>query len=253
MTVEEMKRILALLALLALAGCGLDQSGGLGGGALAIKVTHARSFDPDTEHGRIERFRVAVSGEGIESPITAFFDGSAEEGIVSGVPTGKGRTVEVDAINPNEVVIRAGEAEGVKVDGGVNEVDVDMEAVPIFMNIASGNTIDNTRLVFKIFSDPTNPVEVREMADGVERALVDAATSVSEIRLDQSTGTGRFAPALIDPGRREFEVKDMVTGRSHRVSVLVLDGTLRRPAPLVSAAATGDEGSSCSAPWCAAW
>ncbi|MFA4971591.1 MAG: hypothetical protein WC683_03180 [bacterium] len=252
MTIEEMKRIIALLALLALAGCGAGEFSGAGGGMLAVRVRHAASFNPNIEHGRIEMYRVTVDGEGMERPIVATFDGNAEEGIVSGVPTGDNRTVAVEAVNPNDAVIRAGEAFGVKVNGGVTEVPVDMEAVPIFTNIASGNTIDNTRLVFKLFSDPSNPVEVLEYEGDEQTALVDASTNLSEIYLDQSTGLGKFAPLPIRPGKREFEVRDMLTGRSHRAIVLMIDGTHRRPAPLVSTTAVGEGLSGCSAPWCAA-
>ncbi|MBN1282868.1 MAG: hypothetical protein JXA24_03755 [Proteobacteria bacterium] len=253
MTAEEMKRILALLALLALAGCGADPWQGSGGGALAVTVKNAASFDPAAEHGRIVSYRVSVSGEGIEEPIVALFDGGADGGVVAGVPVGEGRTVAVEAVNPNEAVIRAGESFGVKVGGGLTEVEVEMEAVPIFTNIAEGNAVDNTRLLFRIFSDPSNPVVVHEISHGADTALVDASTSLAELYLDESTGMGRFAPALMEPGRRSFEVRDLVSGRSSAASVLVLDGTRRRPAPLVAATGAERDVVLCSAPWCAPW
>jgi len=250
MNSEEIKRILTLLALLALVGCAAP-SGDSGGGAIAIKVTNAASFDPSAEHGRIEMYRVTVTGEGIDAPVIAEFSSEVEEGVVSGISTGDGRTVAVEAVNPNGVSIRAGEAFDVEVGGGITEVTVTMEAVPIFTNVAEGNTIDNTRLVFKIFSDPANPVAVREYSGESMRALIDASTSLTEIHLDLSTGMGKFAPALMDPGVRDFAAVDLVTGRTHRVKVLVVDGAGRRPAPLVSATGADERFYGCSAPWCA--
>ena len=251
MTNDEMKRILALLALLALAGCSAGPANESAGGAISLKVVNAASFDPYADHGRIEKYRVTVNGEGIETPIVAEFAGDVKEGTVGDIPTGEERTVAVEALNPNEVAIREGEALDVNVGDGVTEVSIGMEAVPIFTNIADENTIDNTRLVFKIFSDPANPVMVKEYSDSVDRFLSDASTSLSEIYLDQSTGLGRFAPALMDPGARIFSAVDMVTGRSHEVDVTVVDGTSRRPAPIVTTTDVDRMSQSCSAPWCA--
>ncbi len=248
MDAKEMKRIILLLSLLALAGCGLGE-GGQGSG-VAVRVTKAASFDPSIEHGRIERYVVSISGEGIDAPITGEFPGDTEEGVVEGVPAGGDRTVEVRAMNPNGVAIRGGEAFGVSVGGGITEVSIELESIPIFTNIADGNTIDNTRLVFRIFSDPANPVIVEE-ADGPASPLVDASRGVPELYLDESTGMGTVAPGLIEPGEHSFAVRDAVTGRSHAVDVRLVDGTGRRPAPLVSAAATEAGIGACSAPVCA--
>jgi len=251
MMADEMKRLLALLALLALAGCGVNEAGGAGEGGISLKVTGARSFDPNAEHGRVEKYRVTVEGEGIEPKIVREFSGDLEEGVITGVPAGVGRTVSVEAVNPNRLTIRAGEADGVRVGGGITEVPVEMEAVPIFINVADGSTVYNTRLAFKIFSDPANPVTVREHAGETARALVDASTNLSEIFLDAATGVGKFAPVVMDSGKRAFAVSDVATGRTHRVSVLVVDGTAVEPAPLVSSTSGDERGSACSAPWCA--
>jgi hypothetical protein len=249
MIMERIKRLLAILGLLAVAGCGAPD--GQGGGAIAVRVGKARSFNPRIEHGRIEAYRVTVSGPGIDPAIVGEFPGDAAEGVIEGVPTGEGRSVEVLAINPNGIAIRAGEASGVKVEGGVNEVPVELEAIPIFTNVADGNTVVNTRLAFRIFSDPADPISVEERGHGVESALVDAATNLSELRLDESTGMGRFAPALMEPGVRSFAAVDLVTGREHEVRVRVVEGRGRRPAPIVSAAGTGGGSFACSAPACA--
>lgn len=233
MDVEEMRRIIYLLALLALAGCGAPLDGADGGG-LAVRVKSAAAFDTTIEHGRVVSYRVIVEGEGIDVPIAAEFPGDAEEGVIEGVPAGEGRTVRVEAINGNGARIREGEAFGVRVGGGMNQVEVVLEAVPIFTNLAQGNAVENTRLVFKVFSDPANPVIVEEGSGGGVTALIDAATNVAELYLDQSTGTGRLAPVLMEPGERTFSVRDAVTGRSNSVGVRVVDGTAARPAPLVS-------------------
>lgn len=238
MDAERIKRLLALLALLALAGCGGGEFG-QGGGALAIKVTGAQSFNPNIDHGVIDRYRVTVEGTDIEKPVVAEFEGHAEEGIVEGVPRGDDRLVSVKAINLNGVVIRAGESPGVHVGGGITDVDVALEAVPIFTNLASGNVVENTRLVMRIFADPAHPVAVEDVFGPSPEVLADASSGLSQIYTDRSTGRGMLVPALLPPGEHRFVIRDVLTDRSSQVSVLLLPGADRRPAPFVAAGSTG--------------
>jgi len=249
MTREEMRRILILLTLLALAGCGGGNMSGSSG--IALKVMSVGGFSSNAEHGRVDKYRVTVTGEGIETPIEAEFPGDAEEGVIEEIPSGKDRTVEVEAINPNGVAIKEGEAYEVKVGGGMTEVPITLESVPIFTNIAAGNTVENTRLVFKVFSDPTNPVVVEEVVGAGVAPMIDASTSLAELYLNESTGLGRIAPALMEPGKRVFTVRDLVTGRTHQAGVTLVDGTGRRPAPIVPGGAASANVISCSAFACA--
>lgn len=228
----EFKAWLFLLVA-ALAGCG--GAGSPGHGSLAVVVSNSKGFDANAEHGRIERFVVRVEGEGIAEPIEAIFAGDATEGVVDDVPVGEGRIVSVEAVNSNGAVIREGESFDVSVTDELTSVAVQMQAVPIFTNLANGAAVDNTRLAFRLFSDPQNPVVVEELSGGASAALVDASEGISEICLDASTGMGRLSPRLMEPGERLFVVRDVVTGRSSSALVKLLDGTKRRPAPLFGA------------------
>jgi hypothetical protein len=225
-----------LLILLAAAGCGGKGGAAPGEGSLAVAISGARSFNPNIEHGKIAKYVVTIAGEGIASPIVAEFSGDAAEAVIDGVPTGEGRTVVVTAHNPNDATIRAGEAYNVEVDGDLTEVPVAMQAVPIFTNIADGATVDNTRLVFKVFADPAHPAAIEERGESERQVLVDASTSSPQVVLDLATGLGRHAPALIAPGEHRFAIVDLATGRESEAAVLLVDGTGRRPAPIVSAA-----------------
>lgn len=240
------------MTLFILTSCGGSFQTSGGNSALAVKITSAKSFNPSINHGRIEKYRVTITGNGIDAPLSAEFSGDATEGTIDNVPTGDDRTVSVEAINPNSATIRAGEAEGVSVGGGINEVEVALEAVPIFTNLADGNTIDNTRLVFKIFSDPKNSVEVAELKEDAALPLIDPSINSAEINLNQSTGVGQLAPLLIASGEHIFTVRDTVTGRLSKAQVILVDGTKRKPAPVVSATELRSNIKSCSAPWCIA-
>lgn len=225
---------------IAIAGCGSAPQGE--GGAIAVEVIGAQSFNPRIAPGGIERFAVMIEGPGIATPLTAEFPGDAAGGIIEGVPVGSGRIIAVQAINANGAAIRAGEAHGVEVDDGLTNVAVELEAVPIFTNIADGAFIDNTRLVFRLFSDPAHGVVIDGEANGMTEALADASTGAVEIQLDASTGLGRCAPTPLPPGEYRFTVRDAVTGRSSVATVRLLDGSRQRGAPFVTAAQSGSKG-----------
>lgn len=201
-----------------------------------MKVIGAKGFNPRIAPGRVERYAVKIEGPGIASPIVAEFPGDAESGLVEGVPVGDGRVVSVTAMNANAATILAGETPGVEVDDGLTTVEIALEAVPIFTNLADGAAVDNTRLVFRLFSDPAHPVVVEEMGGGDAAALADASTGGTEIALDASTGLGVLAPVPLAPGDHRFSVRDVATGRSSSAEVRLLDGARRKGAPFVAAA-----------------
>lgn len=244
MTAEELKKLLALLGLIAIAGCGGGAADGnsrsAGASAISIKVAGSKGAKAGTQHGRIETYRVKVEGEGIAEPITAEFPGAANDGLIENVPEGSGRVVSVEAINPNGSTIRAGETPGVEVQSGTNEVEVKMEPVPIFTNLKNGATIDNTRLVMHIFSDPSRVVTVDDSSEGVPNPVIDADTNLPQLSLDATSGLGAMAPRLLPPGNHGFVVRDVENGRSSKVNVQLIDGTKRKPAPLFSASSLQD-------------
>ena len=221
----------AVIAACSSEGAKLDSSGN-SANLLAIKVVGAKSFNPNIAHGQIEKYTVTVEGEGIETPIVAEFDGTASEGVIDGVPAGGDRKITVEAINPNKSVIRAGETVGVSVGGGLTEVSVEMQSVPIFANLADGASIENTRLTFELFSDPSHKVSVEEAG---------ISANSNEINLDATTGMGEVRPPLISQGEHEFVVRDLETNRSSKIKLKVSDGVKRTPAPFVAGAVSSEK------------
>lgn len=226
--------LVGTVLLLTVMGCG-SRVTSQAGGALAVVLKGAGSFNPHAEHGRIEQYEVEISGEDMVSPVIAVFPGDAIEGVIEGVPVGEKRVVRVTAINPNASIIRAGETPDVTIEGGENLVEVALESVPIFTNVREGAWVENTRLVFQLFADPTHRVRVEERLGEASVSLVDASLGRSDIALDAITGLGRCAPVVMSPGKHRFAVVDEVTGRETELSVSLTDGTLLRPAPLVAA------------------
>lgn len=233
--------ILAMVFILASCGSGGDFSRPSGdptlsgSGKISVEILNSKSFDPKIDHARIVKYRVTVSGSEISPPIEAEFPGDATEGVVENVPEGDGYAVSVTAENENEKTIRAGEACCVDVGGGVSDVAVNLESVPIFANIENGASVDNTRLAFRIFSDAGEPVVVENMGGGTGASIADANTGLFEIVPDVATGLGKIAPMVMPAGNYKFRVKNLKTGRGSDVEVQLLDGTKKGPAPFFAA------------------
>lgn len=233
---------LFLVSLIFLSSCGGGPSLQMGeGGAIKLVVKGAASFNPNIEHGRIVSYRVTVNGSDMSSPVVAEFSGDSAEGLISGIPIGEDREVVVEAINPNDLIIRQGEKQNIKIEGGkVAQTEIVLESVPIFANIADGNTIDNTRLIFKVFSDPTCRVVVEELTDNKGEALINASTAALELSMDAATGLGKMIPEIQPPGQHSYQVKDLNTGRSSVINVILVDGTKRKAASFVAAGEFGE-------------
>ncbi|MFH1874099.1 MAG: hypothetical protein ABH859_02810 [Pseudomonadota bacterium] len=241
-----MKPIIKILAtasfFIILASCG-QTSGPLSttnttenGGRLQLTVKGSQSFNPNAPHGQIRKYQVVVSAPDLAEPVTAIFDGTATSGQINGIPVGSDRLVTVNALNPNSAIIRQGEQEGVQIKGGQTaQADITLESVPIFTNLANGNNIANTRLIFKAFADPASQVVIEDLSAQNAVSLVDASTSLPEVNLDISTGLGQLTPSLQPNGEHSYVIKDLNTNRSTTITVNLIDGSKLKPAPFFAA------------------
>lgn len=201
------------------------------GGNLHVVVKNSTSQATEP-YARIAAYRVVVTGEGMATPIEALFSGESETGVIEGVPVGGNRLLTVEAVNNLDQTIRAGDSEPFEVEGGKTAtVPVELESVPIFVNVSPGSRIENTRLVLKAFSDPNTPLEFFEGGEG-------DASLMSEVFSDETRGIADYAPTLLPAGEHTFTVRHSVNGRWSRVSLDLLDGTRRRAAPLFSTGLT---------------
>ncbi len=238
--------IFVLLALsFALSSCGGGsggaQSNGKSGNVGSIKaiVTGSRSFNPNISHGFITKYKVTITSDDMETPVEAVFEGTAESGVIEGVPEGENRKIKVEAINSNETKIREGDVAGVEVRSDeVTEAEIKMESVPVFANLADGNAIPNTRFKAIIFSEPGDAVSIEDAYDGSTLPLLDVSTTSIDIQPDASTGIANVSPPLLPAGEHKFTVKNVRTGRLSEVTVHLTDGTKLKPAPLFSASST---------------
>lgn len=239
-------KYILLLGVLVVAGCASPQSIAVsdceGGdcGSVMLIVHNAKSVQGNAPYSRVQKYVVTVTGPGIEEPLVGEFSGDATEGVIEGVPAGDGRIVEVNAINEDDWTLRAGEEDGIKINGGSTaDVDITLEAVPVFTNIARESVVENTRLIFRVYSDDPEPVVIEDLFNASSDVIVNPSTSVPEVDLDQSTHLGLLAPRVRPIGGHEFTVRSTVTGRSNTANVRLLDGAMRKAAPFVAGSSLG--------------
>lgn len=237
--------ILLIFIALAACHCGSDPTAGrdvnnpyansAGLSSAKLVVSNSNSVDPKKAYGEVKKYKVTVSGPGIEVPIEKDFDGNATGGVIDGIPVGADRAVKIEAINLNSQLIREGEAGSVVISPGqISEIEVELDAVPIFINLDDGNVVANNRLKFELFADPEDPLEVEDQIDGTSNLLFDLATSAGEVWPDVVSGVAAMAPQAVSTGEHVFKVASKRTGKSSSVTVNVIDGSKIYAAPLFS-------------------
>lgn len=237
-----------LLGLIALAAC----SGGGQGEAefsnknLALTVSGSKSFNPNVIHGQIDYYQLTVTADDLTAPFTERFSGEASSGKMVGIPTGTNRTVLVEAVNPNGLVIRRGKAEGVTISPGLmSHVEIVMHTVPIFTNVANKSTVTAGRLSFGIFGEPGTSLEVLEVDGETPETIMDSESGNAFVDTSPPDGLFRHRPAEeFEAGVKTFQVRDRNTDEATEVTLLLCDDTIR-PGIAVTAGGTvrrlGDE------------
>jgi len=218
-------------------GSGNSRQGVSSGGVIKLNIKSDEIYSGEMDIGKPASYHVEIANGDSDAPIVGEFSGDAKEGVIKGVPIGVGKIITVSAKNGKGQIIRNGIAKGIKILSGINDVDVDIKSVPIFTNISDGSVVDNTRLVFRIFSEPNHDVSIEDVSNG-NAALPDISTGRSDVQSDISTWMASLSPPLPPAGKHTFRVKDLSNGEYSEVSVKLLDGTRMRPAPLMSASAS---------------
>ena len=209
-------------------------------GSLALIVKESPGIPTKNERGRVSTYRITVQGEDFE-PIVHEFSAGATEAVIDGIPVGKNRQVIVEGYNPWGQRIRETESGPVEVQGGRSSaVDAELSTVPIFMNLAEGAVIENTRFAFQILTEPDSLVVVEEVF--AEEGAKGIDLGLSAVPADGEGEIQATPLQTLTPGPHQFIVRDLYTNRFSIVTVKLLDGGRRQGAPFVSAGFVGSKG-----------
>lgn len=225
------KRFYHLFILICMAGCSGGESGDFqaAGKNLALKVSGSRSFNPDIVHGQIDYYQITITAPDLKIPFTQRFEGKTSNASLLGIPSGADRTILVEAVNPNGLVIRRGKKEGVVImPGQVSKAEISMVAVPIFTNIADRSAVASSRLAFEIFAEPGSPLQVFEGIAEAQNPLIDRSSGKTWVDTQMNDeGVCSLAPPPLAVGTHVFEVRDAETGEFSRITVGLYRQTVR--------------------------
>lgn len=220
------------VGIFALAACGGGGSQGdsdFSNKNLSLTVSGSKSFNPNIIHGQIDYYLMTVSADDLAAPFIERFSGEAASGKMVGIPAGTGRTILVEAVNPNGLVIRRGKAEGVTIAPGMmSHVEIVMHTVPIFTNLANKSAVAVGRLAFHLFGEPGSKLEVMEVTGDETAPIVDATRG--ELMVDTSNAEGLFRHQPgdeYDVGPRTFRVWDADSGEASDITLLFYEPTTR--------------------------
>lgn len=233
---DELKKIIALLGLLALAGCGsrdqttIDNATSLGVSIIGIKIATPNSLIELIDHISIE-----ITANDIAAPILVHLSAEQQEALIDNVPKGTNRTITANAITKDGRTIKTARIEDIDTTDDTTDVVMELNTIPAIINIKDGATIDNTRLTFHIMSDPLHIITIEDITDVSNSLVINTDTNAPELKLNEGEIVGTIRPTLITPGTHTFKVVDLTTNLSSNISVTIIDGTKRRPAPIFAA------------------
>ena len=226
----NLAKLLLLLFTLYLSACAAEEFDG----RVMINVISGKAI-PTTS---IQQYKIIVIGEGIDTPIETLIPSDAKEAMIRDVPCGSNRTIEVVAIDNYGRSVRKGE-ELVEINGGVNEVDIALKAIPIFSNILENGIVEGNRLQLKVSSDPGDKIVLSQIVGEEHSDFINPNSNDPTFSISEGENDILFAPKDVALGWRTFSAKSLITGYGSEIRIrLVAPGTLR-PAPLLASGKPG--------------
>lgn len=233
MSLRSLKLLPVLSAVLMTLGC--SGTGGSEDGFIALDIENSRApegysaltiSDLPSPRLVVTKFRVTVSGEGIDPILTSDADASATEIEVLGIPPGPNRSILIEAFNSDGEVIRRRRIDGVTISPGVvTPIKTSLNTIPLILNLRNGNIVDARNLRISGFGEPGSTIEITSQTkDGPLSFSESVGGSPPVISPSLSTGLFELSPSQRPVGRQTITVTDTGSEESSSVSVLVIEG-----------------------------
>lgn len=187
---------------------------------LALVVSNTQSFNPNINHGKIIYYEITVTGPDLGKKFIKRFSTKTRRARVLGIPVGKSRTILVEAFNANGVVIRRAKKEGVAIEGAkLTQVQLAMDAVPIFTNVADKGLVRHAKTRLGIFGEPNSRLRIHEIDDEGDalEVWVNRSTHVAYVDTSSDEGLFYFDLPRVELGIHRFRVTDENTGESSTI------------------------------------
>lgn len=188
---------------------------------------------------KIESYHVVVTGAFGQKEFT--FEGNLAQAKVDGIPPGDNLTLLVEAINNRSQVICRRQLAGISIKKGkTNPIAISLQAVPFIANLSNGNVVTATALVFRGYGEPAGTVEIVDQYQGSDVVLFDLSTNLDVVSPGSSDAGFQFKPAVLPLGPHTFVVRDLDSGESSTLDLLLV-GAGRIPGTGIMAAGFRDQ------------
>ncbi|MBF0106345.1 MAG: hypothetical protein HQM16_13590 [Deltaproteobacteria bacterium] len=239
-----LKIIFGLCVVLAIFSCGAEKQGdSIPQLRLVFKGETGGDFDPDIDHGQIDKFKITISGDGFKTPRVSYFPSDVSTIEINDLPTGEDVSVKAEAINYNGYTIKRGVSEPVTIVGGKTATaQITVHHVPIFANVKDGATIKLERFIPKIFATGEMDVELTDAVGTGEPLVLEDIVS-GAINFSVSPATGAVVkPVFIQAlsrGLHTLTVIDRETHEKTQIAVNAINASTNKPLITTSGAYLG--------------
>jgi len=224
-------------------GCGgasHDSLPSVDGGGLKMIVSSSKTSSH--ELAEIKKYKVVIAGEGL-SPIEKEIV-SGESAVINGIPRGNKRTITVTGLNKDDTAVQEGIAENISISGGkTTPVEMPLEGIPLFLNLADGTSMRDNLLLFDVLSNSDDSFQITDetLETGIKSVSVlkDVVLGESALQPDDQ-GVIRFYPGTLSPGLHRFTVENLRTNKKTTVEVQLFDRRISG-APLLSSGSIKEE------------
>ncbi len=245
-----MTRSVAMGALLLAVHCGGggSESGGSAG------AQGAESGAPATLHLNIEsrsagdtslppyrragEFRIAVSGFGLEAPIQKTVSADEKSAAIDGILVGAVIDIAVEAVNREGVVFKRGYAKDIAIDDTIQQVSLQVEQVPILLDVSDGDALFADRLYLSLCAEPGARVRLYAQADGAAEFAVRATGGATRFTAGDDCLI-HLVPENLDVGAYTLRLQDEANGEESALSLHVQPASGAWVFPFTAGSAAG--------------
>lgn len=250
---------IALVSMALLAGCG--GGGGSasadGDGLIALQIENAHKpanielpnvSDEGLEKAtankadtvdplRVVKFKITISGDDMETPITSEADAQSEQIQVLGIPPGT-RDILVEAYNGYDEVLRRRLISNITIKAGVvTPIQTALNTIPVILNYREKAVVLKDYFHLYGFGEPQASLAIE--SQGANNVLLDLCLDLDGRQLlvspDSQNGLFDFAPKNAVIGKQDVKLTDTGNGESSTKNITIVKAENRPGFKFVSA------------------
>lgn len=194
---------------------------------LHLNMGETAKFNPNASHGKIEKFRLRVTGSDLPQQIEQIYPYGTESATIEGLPPDSDVIVTLEAINVNDIPVRRGESQNIKIISGTNTTaELNLNNIPIFSNVRNGAIVYNNRFAPKIFAPGEINFQLSQQVGSESTLMEDIIENSTNFSIgkDITSSVMTVHTGELELGSHKLTVRDPDTEEASTIEIKVLDG-----------------------------